>query len=80
MGIKGIDHWVIVSGDLGRTIEFYTRLGFTTFLARCGVSPEVGPATRTCARGPATSVPFRDPDGSLVDFTMYGQRPAGARS
>ena len=141
MGIKGIDHWVIVSGDLERTIDFYTRLGFTIaweqregrprmptirineaqkinvhgpdwpertgyhgarrptvggadfclewagtpeevldLLARCGVTPELGPATRTCARGPSTSVYFRDPDDNLVEFTVYGQRPSGARS
>ena len=29
MGIKGIDHWVIVAGDLQRTLSFYERLGFT---------------------------------------------------
>ena len=29
MGIKGIDHWVIVAGNLERTLDFYTRLGFT---------------------------------------------------
>jgi catechol 2,3-dioxygenase-like lactoylglutathione lyase family enzyme len=29
MGIKGIDHWVIVAGDLERTLDFYRRLGFT---------------------------------------------------
>ncbi len=28
MGIKGIDHWVIVAGDLERTLDFYQRLGF----------------------------------------------------
>src|SRR5713101_526949 len=28
MGVKGIDHWVIVSGDLERTLDFYQRLGF----------------------------------------------------
>jgi catechol 2,3-dioxygenase-like lactoylglutathione lyase family enzyme len=28
MGIKGIDHWVIVAGDLDRTLAFYERLGF----------------------------------------------------
>ena len=132
MGVKGIDHWVIVSGHLERTIDFYTRLGFTIaweqregrprmptirineaqkinvhgpdwpertgyhgarrptvggadfclewegtveevldLLAKSGVAPEVGPATRTCARGPSTSVYFRDPDGNLVEFTVY---------
>ena len=29
MGIKGIDHWVIVAGDLQRTLSFYQGLGFT---------------------------------------------------
>src|SRR5262249_21004301 len=29
MGIKGIDHWVIVAGNLDRTLDFYSRLGFT---------------------------------------------------
>jgi catechol 2,3-dioxygenase-like lactoylglutathione lyase family enzyme len=28
MAIKGIDHWVIVAGDLERTLDFYQRLGF----------------------------------------------------
>ena len=40
-------------------------------LARGGVTPEVGPSTRTCARGPSTSVYFRDPDGNLVELTVY---------
>jgi len=140
MGIKGIDHWVIVAGNLERTLDFYTRLGFPIaweqregrprmptirindaqkinvhgpdwpertgyhgarrptvggadfclewegtvpevldLLARCGVTPETGPATRTCARGPSTSVYFRDPDGNLVEFTVYDQRLPGAR-
>lgn len=28
MAIKSIDHWVIVAGDLQRTLDFYQRLGF----------------------------------------------------
>jgi catechol 2,3-dioxygenase-like lactoylglutathione lyase family enzyme len=28
MPIKGIDHWVIVAGDLARTLRFYEGLGF----------------------------------------------------
>jgi catechol 2,3-dioxygenase-like lactoylglutathione lyase family enzyme len=28
MGVKGIDHWVIMAGDLDRTLAFYERLGF----------------------------------------------------
>jgi catechol 2,3-dioxygenase-like lactoylglutathione lyase family enzyme len=134
MGIKGIDHWVIVVSDVRRTLEFYARLGLTIawearpgrpdmptirindaqkinvhasewpgragylgagrpavggadfclewvgtvqevldLLARGGVTPEVGPSTRTCARGPSTSVYFRDPDDNLVELTVYPQ-------
>jgi catechol 2,3-dioxygenase-like lactoylglutathione lyase family enzyme len=134
MGVKGIDHWVIVSGDLDRTLDFYGKLGFTiaweqregrprmptirindaqkinvhgpdwpartgyhgarrptvggadfclewggtvgevlALLEKGGVTAEVGPATRTCARGPSTSVYFRDPDGNLVELTVYEQ-------
>jgi catechol 2,3-dioxygenase-like lactoylglutathione lyase family enzyme len=40
-------------------------------LAQSGVTPEVGPSTRTCARGPSTSVYFRDPDDNLVELTVY---------
>jgi catechol 2,3-dioxygenase-like lactoylglutathione lyase family enzyme len=29
MGIKGIDHWVMVVRDLDRTLDFYRGLGFT---------------------------------------------------
>ena len=29
MGVKGIDHWVIVAADLERTLDFYARLGFS---------------------------------------------------
>jgi catechol 2,3-dioxygenase-like lactoylglutathione lyase family enzyme len=136
MGIKGIDHWVIVAGDLERTLAFYSKLGFPivweerpgrprmatirindaqkinvhgpeaparpgyhgadrpmvggadfclewegraqevlNLLANNGVTPEVGPVTRTCARGPSTSVYFRDPDDNLVELTVYDQRP-----
>jgi catechol 2,3-dioxygenase-like lactoylglutathione lyase family enzyme len=132
MGIKGIDHWVIVAGDLQRTLDFYERLGLTiawearagrpdmatiriseaqkinvhgpeaprrpgylgarhpvgggadfclewdgtvdevlALLKRNGIQPEAGPGMRTCARGPSTSVYFRDPDGNLVEFTVY---------
>jgi catechol 2,3-dioxygenase-like lactoylglutathione lyase family enzyme len=132
MGIKGIDHWVILVSDVRRTLDFYERLGLTIawearpgrpdmptirindaqkinvhasewpgragylgarrpavggadfclewagtveevldLLHRSGVTPEVGPSTRTCARGPSTSVYFRDPDDNLVELTVY---------
>jgi catechol 2,3-dioxygenase-like lactoylglutathione lyase family enzyme len=44
-------------------------------LARCGVAVEEGPVARSGARGQGTSVYFRDPDGSLLEFMSYGQMP-----
>ena len=37
-----------------------------------GVEVETGPVTRFGARGHGTSVYFRDPDGSLLEFMSYG--------
>ena len=37
-----------------------------------GVAVELGPVTRTGARGAGTSVYFRDPDGSLLELISYG--------
>jgi catechol 2,3-dioxygenase-like lactoylglutathione lyase family enzyme len=41
-------------------------------LARHGVEIELGPVERFGARGAGTSVYFRDPDGSLLEFISYG--------
>jgi catechol 2,3-dioxygenase-like lactoylglutathione lyase family enzyme len=40
-------------------------------LARCGVSVHAGPIARFGAKGSGTSVYFRDPDGSLLEFISY---------
>jgi catechol 2,3-dioxygenase-like lactoylglutathione lyase family enzyme len=40
-------------------------------LGRCQVAIERGPIERFGARGPGTSVYFRDPDGSLLEFISY---------
>src|SRR5262245_22338629 len=40
-------------------------------LARHGVPIETGPVERYGARGAGTSVYFRDPDGSLLEFITY---------
>jgi len=37
-----------------------------------GVEIELGPVARHGARGGGTSVYFRDPDGSLLEFISYG--------
>lgn len=36
-----------------------------------GVTVELGPVTRRGVRGEGTSVYFRDPDGSLLEFIVY---------
>lgn len=41
-------------------------------LASCGVALEQGPVARTGARGPMTSIYFRDPDGNLIELAHYG--------
>jgi catechol 2,3-dioxygenase-like lactoylglutathione lyase family enzyme len=46
-------------------------------LERHGVEVETGPVERLGARGLGTSVYFRDPDGSLLEFISY--EPSGAR-
>ena len=43
-------------------------------LARHGVAIELGPVERHGARGAGTSIYFRDPDGTLLEFISYGDR------
>jgi catechol 2,3-dioxygenase-like lactoylglutathione lyase family enzyme len=38
---------------------------------RHGIEVELGPVPRTGAGGPGTSIYFRDPDGSLLEFISY---------
>ena len=45
--------------------------GAVAHLARCGVAIECGPIQRFGAKGAGTSVYFRDPDGSLMEFMSY---------
>lgn len=40
-------------------------------LERCKVAIELGPVARSGAKGEGTSVYFRDPDGSLLEFISY---------
>jgi catechol 2,3-dioxygenase-like lactoylglutathione lyase family enzyme len=49
-------------GPIGEAVEHLTQHR---------VEIEVGPAKRHGARGPGTSVYFRDPDGSLMEFISY---------
>jgi catechol 2,3-dioxygenase-like lactoylglutathione lyase family enzyme len=43
-------------------------------LDRLGVPIEVGPIATRGAKGAATSIYFRDPDGSLLEFMVYPPR------
>ncbi len=42
-----------------------------------GVAVELGPVGRDGARGGGTSVYFRDPDGSLLEFIVYEEVTSG---
>ena len=41
-------------------------------LDACNVALEEGPVTRNGSKGQMTSVYFRDPDGNLVELSVYG--------
>ena len=45
--------------------------GAVEHLKRCAVPIEEGPVARSGAKGQGTSVYFRDPDGSLLEFISY---------
>ena len=47
--------------------------GAVEHLERCGVAIHAGPMQRFGAKGAGTSVYFRDPDGSLLEFISYAR-------
>lgn len=51
--------------------------GAVAHLGRLGVAVELGPVARHGARGRGTSVYFRDPDGSLLEFMSYDEPAPG---
>jgi catechol 2,3-dioxygenase-like lactoylglutathione lyase family enzyme len=46
-------------------------------LAALGIAVELGPVARDGARGPMTSIYFRDPDQNLVEVCAYDRGGAG---
>lgn len=46
-------------------------------LRSCGIPITVGPAPRTGALGPMTSIYCEDPDGNLVEIATYAADPTG---
>jgi catechol 2,3-dioxygenase-like lactoylglutathione lyase family enzyme len=53
--------------------------GAIAHLGRCGVTIHAGPMVRFGAKGAGTSVYFRDPDGSLLEFISYQPQGGEAR-
>ncbi len=47
--------------------------GAAAHLAKHQVPVELGPVQRSGAKGTGTSLYFRDPDGSLLEFIVYGK-------
>jgi catechol 2,3-dioxygenase-like lactoylglutathione lyase family enzyme len=73
MGIKGIDHWVIVAGDLERTLDFYARLGFTiAWEARPGRGDRGMPTIRI---GDAQKINVHGPDVPARPGYLGARRP-----
>jgi catechol 2,3-dioxygenase-like lactoylglutathione lyase family enzyme len=83
-----LDHCVIHVSDWERSNDFYARVLHVQVVARgkgyayrigdnqlnChGPAVEAGPVTRHGAKGQGTSVYFRDPDGSLLEFISYAE-------
>ena len=62
----------VVAGNSDLCFEWPGPIGdAVAHLVRHGVTVELGPLIRNGARGRGTSVYFRDPDGSLLEFISY---------
>ena len=62
----------VMPGGSDLCFEWHGPIGEAiAHLAAHGVAVEVGPVTRFGLKGSGTSVYFRDPDGSLMEFISY---------
>src|SRR5262249_38210274 len=71
MGIKGIDHWVMVAGDLKRTLDFYRRLGFTIAWERRPGRPDMA----TIRINDAQKINVHGPDAPARPAYLGARRP-----
>ncbi len=62
----------VMPGNSDLCFEWHGPIaGAIDHLGRHGIAIEVGPVVRRGARNTGTSVYFRDPDGSLMEFISY---------
>ena len=81
LNCHGPDHWgtprakdPVMPGNSDLCFEWHGPIaGAIEHLAKHGVAVELGPVERRGARNTGTSVYFRDPDGSLMEFISYGK-------
>ena len=71
MGIKGIDHWVIVAGDLQRTLSFYEKLGFTIAWEKRPGRPDMA----TIRIGDAQKINVHGPEAPARAGYLGARRP-----
>jgi catechol 2,3-dioxygenase-like lactoylglutathione lyase family enzyme len=64
----------VMPGNSDLCFEWHGPIaGAVEHLKKLGVTIELGPVERRGARNTGTSVYFRDPDGSLMEFISYVQ-------
>ncbi len=79
LNCHGPDHWgsprasiPVMPGNSDLCFEWHGPIaGAVEHLGRLGIAIETGPVERRGAKGTGTSVYFRDPDGSLMEFISY---------
>ena len=80
LNCHGPDHWgtpraqvPVMPGNSDLCFEWHGPIDRAIeHLQHLGVAIELGPIERRGARDTGTSIYFRDPDGSLLEFISYG--------
>lgn len=74
LGMETRNHAAVGSGDLCLLTDWPVERTLAR-LAQEGVAVVEGPVQREGARGPMTSVYFRDEDGNLIEVARYDEDP-----